>query len=316
MSEWFERRRFVVSGGAGFLGARIVAALEARGASEVFVPRSGQYDLREFEACEQVLSAARPDVVIHAAGTVGGIGATAARPGAFFYDNAAMGLNIVEACRLAEVERLVTVGTVCSYPAEAAVPFRESALWDGYPEATNAPYGLAKKLTLVQQQAYREQYGLAGAHLLLANLYGPGDDFHPESSHVVPALIRKFVAAVEQGVPEVEVWGSGGATREFLFVDDAAEAIAIAAERYDDPAPLNIGNGREISIRELAGCIAQLTGFEGRLSWDRSRPDGQARRALDVSGASAELGWVARTPLEEGLRQTIAWWRGTLQQVA
>ena len=314
--EWFERRRFLVSGGAGFLGTRIVAALEARGADEVFVPRSHHYDLREFEACEQAFAAARPDVLIHAAASVGGIGATSTQPATFFYDNAAMGLHIVEAARRAGVEKVVTAGSVCSYPADTPVPFRESTLWDGYPEQTNAPYGLAKKLTLVQQQAYRAQHGLAGAYLLLANLYGPGDDFHPESSHVIPALIRKFSAAVEQQAPAVAVWGSGEATREFLYVDDAAEAIVSAAERYDSPEPLNIGSGSEISIRALAECIARLSGFAGRLEFDRSRPEGQARRSLDVSRARNALGWEAQTALEDGLRRTLVWWRGEASEQA
>ena len=216
----------------------------------------------------------------------------------------------------AGVEKVVTVGSVCSYPAETPVPFRESALWDGYPEQTNAPYGLAKKLTLVQQQAYRAQYGLASAYLLLANLYGPGDDFHPESSHVIPALIRKFSAAVEQQATAVAVWGSGEATREFLYVDDAAQAIVSAAERYDSPEPVNIGSGSEISIRALAECIARLSGFEGRLEFDRSRPDGQARRSLDVSRAREVFGWEAQTALEDGLRRTLAWWRGDASEQA
>jgi GDP-L-fucose synthase len=272
--------------------------------------------LRELGACLQALTASRADIVIHAAATVGGIGVTGANPATFFYDNAAMGMHVVEASRRAGVEKLVTVGTVCSYPADAPLPFREESLWDGYPEPTNAPYGLAKKLTLVQQQAYRAEHGLRGAYLLLANLYGPRDDFHLESSHVIPALIRKFASAAERGDRSVEVWGSGSATREFLYVDDAAEAVLRACEHYDAAGPVNVGVGDEISIRELAELIARLTGFEGETVWDRSRPDGQARRCLDVSRARAAFGWTASTPLEDGLRATIEWWSGAAKAAA
>ncbi len=309
MSEWFERRRFLVTGGAGFLGRRIVEGLAARGAAAIHVPRSYDYDLRELDACRQALAASAADVVIHAAATVGGIGVTGAHPATFFYDNAAMGMHVVEASRQAGIERLVTVGTVCSYPADAALPFREDALWDGYPEPTNAPYGLAKRLVLAQQQAYRAEHDLRGAALLLANLYGPGDDFDPDSSHVIPALIRKFAGAAERNGEAVEVWGSGAATREFLYVDDAAEAILRATEHYDAAEPVNIGVGSEISIRELAELIARLTGHDGEITWDRTRPDGQTRRRLDVSRADSAFGWTASTSLEEGLQATIEWWR-------
>ena len=310
MSEWFESRRFLVTGGSGFLGSRIVAGLQARGAAAAFVPRSAEYDLRTLEVCERALSDSRADVVIHAAATVGGIGATGAQPATFFYDNAAMGLSIVEAARRHGVERLVTVGTVCSYPAETPTPFLEDALWDGYPEETNAAYGLAKRQTIAQQQAYRAEHGLRGASLLLANLYGPGDEFDPARSHVIPALIRRFADSAEQRLPRVEVWGSGDATREFLYVDDAAEAVLAATERYDSPDPANVGTGTEISIRELATLIARLAGFEGEIVWDPSKPDGQRRRRLDVTRARERFGWSATTPFEEGLRATVEWWRG------
>jgi GDP-L-fucose synthase len=258
-----------------------------------------------------LLADARPDIIIHLAATVGGIGANRANPGRFFYENLMMGVQLIEQARVAGVKKFVALGTVCAYPKFAAVPFREDDLWSGYPEETNAPYGLAKKMLLVQSQAYREQYAFNSIFLLPVNLYGPGDNFDPETSHVIPALIRKCVEAVEAGAPTVSVWGTGSATREFLFVDDAAEAIVLAAERYDDGEPMNIGAGFEISIRDLAELIARLTGFQGRVVWDASKPDGQPRRMLDTSRAAERLGFVAKTSFEEGLRQTIDWYRAT-----
>ena len=301
----------MVTGGAGFLGRYIVARLHDVGAAEIFVPRSAQYDLRTAGACERALADARPDVVIHAAATVGGIGATAQHPGSFFYDNAIMGMQLIDACRVAEVAKLVTVGSVCSYPLDAPVPFHEDALWSGYPEETNAPYGLAKLMLLVQQQAYNRQYGMRAIYPMLANLYGPGDNFDLASSHVIPALIRKFVQAMEDGEPTVLAWGSGRASREFLYVEDSARGIVLATERYEDAGPVNLGTGSEITIAELSRTIAQLVGFEGEIAWNRSRPDGQPRRRLDITRARDRFGFEAETPLEQGLRTTIEWYRGT-----
>ena len=309
VSDWIADRRFMVTGGSGFLGSRIVDRLAAEGARAVVVPRSAKYDLRDRSACERAIEDAQPDVVIHAAAVVGGIGANREHPGSFFYDNAIMGIQLIELCRERGIEKLVTVGTVCSYPKHTPVPFQESALWDGYPEETNAPYGLAKKMLLVQQQAYREEYGMRSIFLLPANLYGPGDNFDPASSHVIPALIRKFVHAVDADAPSVEVWGTGSASREFLYVDDAAEGIVLAAERYDDSEPINLGTGREITIRNLAETIARLCGFKGTLDWNTDMPDGQPRRALDTTLARERLGFEAGTLFEEGLRATIDWYR-------
>jgi GDP-L-fucose synthase len=298
----------LVTGGGGFLGRRVVARLEAAGATNVFVPRSSTYDLRTRDGIQRALADGRPDLVIHLAAVVGGIGANRENPGRFFYENAIMGIQLIEAARLAGVARFVTVGTVCSYPKFTPVPFHEDDLWDGYPEETNAPYGLAKKMLLVQGQAYRQQYGFDCIHLIPVNLYGPGDDLDPRSSHVIPALIKKCVDAREGGGDHIEVWGTGSASREFLYVDDAAEGIVLGAERYDGADPVNLGVGREITIRELVELIARLTRFEGELRWDTSKPDGQPRRALDTSRARERFGFVARTGLEEGLRLTIEWY--------
>jgi len=302
-------RRVMVTGGAGFLGRMIVEGLQRRGAASVFVPRSREYDLRDPAAIARVLDVARPDLVIHAAAVVGGIGANQEHPGQFFYENAIMGIQLIEAARRAGVEKTVVVGTVCSYPKFTPTPFSEDSLWDGYPEETNAPYGLAKKMLLVQLQAYRQEYGMRGAFLLPANLYGPGDNFDPASSHVIPALIRKMVLAREAGAAEVEVWGTGNASREFLYVKDAAEGILLAAERYDDPDPVNLGTGSEITIRDLAETIARVTGFRGRLAWDPSKPDGQPRRRLDTTRAEERFGFRAATSFEAGLEETVAWYR-------
>lgn len=304
-------RRIMVTGGAGFLGTAVVRRLEAAGARDVFVPRSADYDLRTADGIERALADARPEVIVHLAAVVGGIGANRENPGRFFHDNAIMGIALMERARLGGVDRFVGIGTVCSYPRDTPVPFREEDLWSGYPEETNAPYGLAKKMLLVQGQAYRAQYGFDAIHLIPVNLYGPGDDFDPASSHVIPALVRKCLEARDEGRDRIEVWGTGRATREFLFVEDAAEGIVLATERYDSPQPVNLGTGREIAIRDLVALIAELTGFRGEVRWDASRPDGQPRRALEVSRAREGFGFVARTPLEDGLRRTIEWYQGT-----
>jgi GDP-L-fucose synthase len=302
-----------VPGGAGFLGTQVVARLEAAGAS-VFVPRSGEYDLTRAGRVQAMYEDARPDVVVHLAARVGGIGANLRSPGSFFYDNLMMGALLIEHGRRAGLEKFVCVGTVCSYPKFATIPFREDELWSGYPEETNAPYGIAKKALLVQLQSYRQQYGLRGIYLIPVNLYGPADNFDLETSHVIPAMIRRCVEATERGDDAIEVWGSGTPTREFLYVDDAAEAIVSGAERYDGSEPVNLGTGEEISIRDLAELIAKLTGATPAFRWNTSKPDGQPRRALDVSRAREEFGWSAQTPLEQGLLTTISWFlerRGT-----
>jgi GDP-L-fucose synthase len=304
---WIDRR-VLVTGGVGFLGRFVVARLAAAGARDIFVPRRADYDLREKDEVVAALRDGRPDVVIHLAASVGGIGANQASPGTFFYENAIMGIQLLEQARLAGIAKVVTVGTVCSYPKFTPVPFKEDDLWEGYPEETNAPYGIAKKALLVQGQAYRDQYGLNAIFLMPANLYGPGDNIDPDHSHVIPALIRKFVDGREAGVPAIEVWGTGAASREFLYVDDAADGIVRAAETYDGREPVNLGSGREITIRELVNLIADLTGYRGEIVWDTSKPDGQPRRSLDTSRARGRFGFEARTRLEEGLRRTIAWY--------
>ena len=297
-----------VPGGAGFLGSAVVERLEAAGAS-VFVPRSRDYDLTTEDRVRAMYEDARPDVVVHLAARVGGIGANQRSPGTFFYDNLQMGALLIEHARRTGLEKFVCVGTVCSYPKFATVPFREDDLWSGYPEETNAPYGIAKKALLVQLQAYRQEFGMRGIYLIPVNLYGPGDNFDPESSHVIPALIRKCVEAVERGEDVIEVWGSGTPTREFLYVDDAADGIVAGTERYEDDEPVNLGTGREISIRDLATMIAERTGFGGSFAWNATRPDGQPRRALDVSRARDRFGWTAEVPFEDGLDATISWYR-------
>lgn len=304
-----EGKRILVTGGAGFLGRRVCAMLEERGAGELIVPRRKECDLTDQNQVAQLFEHARPQVVVHLAAEVGGIGANQANPGRYFFANAAMGIHAIEASRRHAVEKFVQVGTVCAYPKHAPVPFSEDDLWSGYPEETNAPYGVAKKALLVMLQSYRQQYGLRGIYLLPVNLYGPNDNFDPETSHVIPALIRKFVDATENGLAEVEVWGTGSASREFLYVDDAARAIVTATETYDDPEPVNLGTGREIKIRDLVELIAKLTGYTGRVRWDSSRPDGQPRRMLDTSRARARFGFEAQVGFEEGLRRTIAWWK-------
>ena len=307
-------RRVMVTGGGGFLGTAVVTRLGADGADQVFVPRSRQYDLRTLDGIRRALVDGRPEVVVHLAAVVGGIGANRENPGRFFYDNAIMGIQMMEQARLAGVAKFVTVGTVCAYPKFTPVPFREDNLWNGYPEETNAPYGLAKKMLLVQGQAYRQQYGFDVIHLIPVNLYGPGDNFDPASSHVIPALIRKIVLAHDQGAPSVEVWGTGKASREFLYVDDAARGITLAAELYDAADPVNLGVGHEVSIRELVERIRDLVGFRGEIVWDATKPDGQPRRALDTSRAREAFGFSAQVTFEDGLRRTLEGYRKASQR--
>lgn len=303
-----EEKRILVTGGAGFLGKHLVSKLEKRGCRNIFIPRIEEYDLVNFEAVKQLYFDAKPEIVIHLAAKVGGIGANRDNPGKFFYDNLMMGVQLMEIGRQVGLEKFVALGTVCSYPKFTLVPFKEKDLWNGYPEETNAPYGLAKKMLLVQSQAYRQQYGLNSIFLLPVNLYGPGDNFDLETSHVIPALIRKCIDAQKEGVTEIVVWGTGKPTREFLYVEDAAEAIILATEKYNKSEPVNIGAGFEISIRDLIQFIVKLTGFEGKIVWDKSKPDGQPRRCLDASRASREFGFKARTKFEEGLKKTIQWY--------
>src|SRR6202158_1488213 len=306
MSFW-PNRRVVVSGGSGFLGSFVVEQLRAAGCREITVPRSRDYDLREKSEVLRLYKEAHPDIFIHLAAVVGGIGANRANPGRFFHDNAVMGLHAIETARIVGIEKFVCAGTIFSYPKFTPVPFREENFWDGYPEETNAPYGLAKKMLLVQLQAYREQYGLNGIYLTPVNLYGPRDNFDLESSHVIPALIRKCWEAKQAQKPEIIAWGSGKATREFLYVEDAAEAIVLAAEKYQKPDLVNLGSGEEVSIRELLEIICALIGYDGAVRWDPPKPDGQPRRCLDTSRALAEFDWRANTTLRDGLQRTIAW---------
>lgn len=311
--QFWRDKRVVVTGGAGFLGSFVVERLHARGAAEVIVPRSRDYDLRDGEAIRQLLAdTAGPgpaDLVVHLAARVGGIGANRERPAEFFYDNLMMSSPLLHECWRAGVAKFVAIGTVCAYPKWTPVPFREDDLWNGYPEETNAPYGLAKKMMLVQSEAYRAQYGFNSIFLLPVNLYGPRDNFDPASSHVIPALIRKCLEAQAAGQDEIIAWGDGSPTREFLYVEDAAEGILLAAERYDSSEPVNLGSAFEISIKELLETIACVTGFQGRITWDTSKPNGQPRRKLDVSRAAERFGFLSTTPFDEGLRRTVQWYR-------
>jgi GDP-L-fucose synthase len=302
----FAEQRIVVTGGAGFLGSRVVAQLRALGVKDVMVPRSATMDLRDPQNCRRAVEGA--DLVIHMAAKVGGIGFNRDNPATLFYENLIMGAQLMEQARLNGVPKFVALGTVCAYPKFTPVPFREEDLWNGYPEETNAPYGLAKKMLLVQAQAYRQQYGFNAIFLLPVNLYGPGDNFDPRSSHVIPALIRKIWSAKEAGDESVEVWGDGSASREFLYVDDAAEGIVLAAQRYDGAEPVNIGSGMEITVKELVTVLSRLIGYEGTVNWDTSKPNGQPRRSLDVSRAKAAFGFSASTDFLTGLRNTVEWW--------
>lgn len=318
MSNDLKNKRILVTGGSGFLGSFVVSKLKERGCKEIFVPRSKDYDLVQMEAVKRLYRDAKPDIVIHLAARVGGIGANRENPGKFFYENLMMGVQLMEVGRQVGIEKFVAIGTICAYPKFTPVPFKEEDLWNGYPEETNAPYGLAKKMLLVQAQAYRQQYGFNAIYLLPVNLYGPGDNFDPASSHVIPALIKKvFDAMYEPDNPNkqkkphepITVWGTGKPTREFLYVEDAAEGIVLATEKYDKPEPVNLGAGFEISIKDLVELIAKLTNFNGEIIWDTTKPDGQPRRMLDTTRALKEFGFKAKTSLEEGLKKTIEWYR-------
>jgi len=309
---FFSNKRILVTGGDGFLGSFVVEKLQGLGCKEIFIPRSKDYNLVEMEAVKRLYRDAKPDIVIHLAARVGGIGANRANPGKFFYDNLMMGVQMMEVGRQVGLEKFVAVGTVCAYPKFTQVPFKEDYLWNGYPEETNAPYGLAKKMLLVQAQAYRQQYGFNAIYLLPVNLYGPRDNFDLESSHVIPALIRKCIDAMSQPKPDpqpsVVVWGDGSPTREFLYVEDAAEGILLATERYNKSDPVNLGSAYEISIKDLLETIVRLTGFRGKIVWDTTKPNGQPRRKLDVSRARKEFGFKAKVNLEEGLKKAIEWY--------
>jgi GDP-L-fucose synthase len=302
-------KRITITGGKGFLGKHLIRTFEAHGFSNLQAADLPEYNLTRIEDVRRLYDEQRPDIVVHLAAKVGGIGFNQENPGSLFYDNIIMGVQLLHEGHLRGIDKFVALGTICAYPKFTPVPFREDDLWNGYPEETNAPYGLAKKMMLVQTQAYRRQYGFNGIFLLPVNLYGPGDNFDPRSSHVIPALIKKCVDAVRDGAEEIVVWGTGSATREFFYVEDAAEAIVLATMKYDKPEPVNIGAGFEISIRELAGLIAELTGFRGRIVWDPTKPDGQPRRMLDTTRALAEFGFRARTGFREGLAKTIDWYR-------
>jgi GDP-L-fucose synthase len=308
MKNFFEDKSIVVTGGAGFLGSEVVRRLEAAGCRKIVVPRSREFDLTREEPIRRLLEQAKPDLVLHLAAVVGGIWANRAHPGEFFYKNLIMGVQLIEMARQYKVSKFVAIGTICSYPKFTPVPFNEEDLWNGYPEETNAPYGLAKKMMLVQSQSYRQEYGFNSIFLLPVNLYGPGDNFDLQTSHVIPALIRKCLEAKQRGDSEIEVWGTGEVSREFLFVTDAAEGILLAAEHYNQSEPVNLGVGREILIKDLVYLIAELTGFRGGIRFDPSKPDGQPRRCLNSSRAEREFGFKAKTSLEEGLKKTIDWY--------
>ena len=301
-------KRICVTGGAGFLGTHLIRRLKEHGAKEIFVPQYPEYDLVREADIIRMIDTAKPDIIIHLAAKVGGIGANREKPGEFFYDNLMMGVQLIHQSWLKGVEKFVAIGTICAYPKYTPIPFKEEDLWNGYPEETNAPYGLAKKMLLVQSQSYREQYGYNSIFLLPVNLYGPGDNFNPASSHVIPALIRKYLEAKEQGADEIVAWGDGSPTREFIYVEDAAEGIALATQNYNSSEPVNIGSSFEISIKDLTETIARLTGFNGSIRWDATKPNGQPRRKLDTTRAREAFGFEAKTDFEEGLKRTIAWY--------
>ena len=304
-------KRVTVTGGAGFLGSYVLETLRARGCADIFVPTIEEYDLTTAADVGRMYDDAKPDVVIHLAAAVGGIGANREHPGEYFYKNLMMGVLLIEEGRLREIEKFVAIGTICAYPKFTPVPFKEDDLWIGYPEETNAPYGLAKKMLLVQSQAYREEYGFNSIYLLPVNLYGPRDNFNPNSSHVIPALVKKCIDAQKEGRDSIEVWGTGSASREFLYAADAAEGIVLASEKYEKSDPVNLGCGREITIKDLVVLIAKITGFKGKIVWDASKPDGQPRRCLDTTRAELEFGFRAKTSFEDGLRNTVEWYRST-----
>lgn len=310
------KKRIVVTGGGGFLGSFVVDSLKARGCESVFVPRKRDYDLTRMDGIEKMFADAQPEVIFHLAAVVGGIGANRINPGSFFYENAIMGIQLIEAARMHKVEKTLIAGSICAYPKFTPVPFKEEDLWNGYPEETNAPYGVAKKALLVQSQAYRQQYGLNSIFVMPVNLYGPRDNFDLQSSHVIPALIRKALEAKEAGLDELVGWGDGSPTREFLYVEDAAEGLITAAASYDGEEPVNLGSGYEISIKELMELVARLSGFEGRIVWDTGQPNGQPRRWLDTTRAESYFGFKARTSLEQGLQKTIAWYKENRPQTA
>lgn len=308
-----KNKKIVVTGGRGFLGKFVVKKLAERQYKNVFIPEIEKYDLRDLDTIKRLYSETKPDVIIHLAATIGGIGANIENPGSFFYDNLVMGVHLMEEARLNNVEKFVALGTICAYPKMTPVPFKEEDLWEGYPEETNAPYGLAKKMLLVQSQAYRQQYGFNSIFLLPVNLYGPGDNFDPRSSHVMPALIKKFYEAKVNKLPEVIVWGTGRATREFLYVEDCAEGIVLATEKYDKSDPVNLGIGVETPVRDLVEKIKQVIGYDGKIIWDATKPDGQPRRCIDTSRAEKEFGFKAMTTLDDGLKKTIDWYIDSLK---
>lgn len=309
IDSFWSGKRICVTGGAGFLGSFVTAKLTEKGAADIFIPKIEEYDLVDLNSVRKMLDDSRPDIIIHLAAQVGGIGANQAHPAEFFYSNLMMGVQLIHESWKRGIEKFIALGTICAYPKFTPIPFKEENLWDGYPEETNAPYGLAKKMLLVQSQAYRQQYGFNSIFLMPVNLYGPRDNFHPDSSHVIPALIRKCLEAKAAGAKSIEVWGDGSPTREFLYVEDAAEGILLAAEKYNDSEPVNLGSGMEISIKDLVQLIARLTGFEGQVVFDISKPNGQPRRRLDVARAEREFGFKAAIGFEEGLRRTIDWYK-------
>ena len=308
MSFW-DKKRIVITGGAGFLGQSVAELLKERGCQKIFVPRSRDYDLTEMSSVKRLIKDATPEMIIHLAAVVGGIGANMKNPGKYFYDNLIMGIQLMDQARLSGVKKFVAIGTICAYPKFTPVPFKEKNIWNGYPEETNASYGLAKKMLLVQSQAYRQQYHFNSIYLLPVNLYGPRDNFFPETSHVIPALIKKCLDAIVKKEKFITVWGTGKASREFLYVDDAARGVVLAAEKYDQSEPVNLGAGFEITIKDLVNLVVKLTGFKGRILWDSTKPDGQPRRCLDTSRAKKEFGFKAKVDLESGLKKTIAWYK-------